>query len=163
MLTNFLILLVDRISELKKGIKTTSRYIFSHHKESEYYKCYILDICGNKLAICARCLGIYLGIFLGIICFIFGIYREFIYVGIAVFPAFALLDWSASAFFGYVGTNLIRSATGLFLGISYSMGFMQLYSSFPDYYIIAIGVFYISFAGFLLFMNYQLAKRISVR
>ncbi len=131
------------IKELKRGINETSKYILSHHQKEDYYKCYLLKIKDKQIAFCSRCLGIYLGILLGIILFTLQIINKNLsYLIIAFFPLFALIDWSISAFTKSKGNNLIRTFSGIFLGIAYSFGFLLFLKTFPNYFIIIIGFFY---------------------
>lgn len=132
------------LKELKIGLSETSKYILSHHQKDEYYKCYLFKIKNKQIAFCSRCLGIYLGILLGIALLTFQIPdKKLYYFLIAFFPIFALIDWSISAFTKFKSNNLIRTSSGVFLGLAYTFGFFLFFTTFPNYYVIGIGFFYI--------------------
>ncbi|WP_394697794.1 DUF2085 domain-containing protein [uncultured Methanomethylovorans sp.] len=138
-------------SETKIALKETSKYILSHHQPNEYYKCYSLSVLNQKIYICSRCFGIYVGILTGIIIFNPVIQNlRYYYLLIAVLPIFTLIDWSISAFKIYRSHNIVRTGSGVLLGISYSSGLIILFKSFPNYYIIGIGLVYTLIALFLL-------------
>ncbi len=132
------------LKELKRGLSEVSKYILSHHKKEDYYKCYLFKIKNKQIAFCSRCLGVYLGILLGIVLLTFQIpNKNLYYFVIAFFPIFALIDWSISAFKKSKGNNILRTSSGIFLGIAYAFGFFLFFKTFPNYYIICIGFFYI--------------------
>lgn len=137
--------------EIKIALKETSRYILSHHQPEEYYKCYSLNILNKKIHVCSRCLGIYLGILIGITIFhIDTLNLKSYYLLIAFFPLFTLIDWSVSAFKIHKSYNVVRTGFGVLLGISYSMGFIILFETFPNYYIIFVGLVYVLISLLLL-------------
>lgn len=129
--------------EIKIALKETSRYILSHHQPEEYYKCYSLTILDQKIHVCSRCLGIYFGILMGIGIFPIDILnsRSF-YLLIAILPLFTLIDWSVSAFKIHKSYNTVRTGFGALLGISYSIGLIIFFKTFPNYYIIVVGLVY---------------------
>lgn len=132
------------LKELKGGIKETSKYMFSHHKKEDYYKCYLLNLRNTQIAICSRCFGIYLGILMGIILFSLQIFdKNLYYFLIAFFPIFALIDWSISVFSKSKSNNFFRTSSGMFLGIAYAFGVILFFKTFPNYFIIIIGFFYL--------------------
>ena len=138
-------------SETKIALKETSKYILSHHQPEEYYKCYSLNILNKKIHICSRCLGIYAGILIGVI-FFHPDNQNLIdyYLLLAVLPLFTLIDWSVSAFTIHRSYNVVRTVFGVLLGISYFIGLIILLKTFPNYYIIGIGLAYSLIAVFLL-------------
>lgn len=139
------------LKELKKGVGETSKYILSHHEKEDYYKCYLLKIKNRHVAFCSRCLGIYLGILLGILVLNFQILdKNFSYLIISFFPLFALIDWSISAFTKSKSNNFIRTSSGVFLGIAYAFGFFLFFKTFPNYFILSIGFFYAIIAFLLI-------------
>jgi len=141
------------LKELKRGIKETSKYMLSHHKKEDYYKCYLLKLKNNQIAFCSRCLGIYLGIVMGIILFSLQIFnKNLYYLSIAFFPIFTILDWSISAFTKSKSNNFFRTFSGIFLGIAYAFGLILFFKTFPNYFIIFIGFFYI-ILSFLLILK----------
>ena len=136
--------LKDILKELKRGIKETSKYVFSHHKKENYYKCYLFKLKNHQIAICSRCLGIYLGIAMGVILFSLQILNKNVYYySIAFFPIFIIIDWSISAFTKYKSNNLLRTTSGMFLGVAYAFGLILFFKTFPNYFVIIIGFFYL--------------------
>ncbi len=136
--------LKNTFKEVKRGIKETSKYMLSHHKKEDYYKCYLLNLKHNQIAICSRCLGIYLGIAIGIILFSLQIFsKNLYYFSIAFFPTFALIDWAISAFTKHKSKNIFRTLSGIFLGVAYAFAIILFFKTFPNYFIIVIGFFYI--------------------
>ena len=130
--------------ELKKGIKETSKYILSHHKKEDYCKCYLFKLRNHNIAICSRCLGIYGGIVIGMVLLSLQIFDRYLhYFLIAFFPIFSIIDWSISAFTRYKSNNLFRTLSGILLGIAYAFGLIIFLETFPNYFIIIIGSFYI--------------------
>lgn len=139
------------VPELKAGLSETSRYILSHHGESELYRCYALRLGKRTVHLCSRCVGIYAGIALGILLHALRLLPGSAYLpAVAVLPMFALLDWSASAFTGWRGHNPLRTLTGLLLGIAYALGIILFLASFPNLAVAWLGLFYGATGGMLL-------------
>lgn len=140
--------------ELKAGLGETLRYILSHHGESEFYRCYALNLGTRTVHLCSRCVGIYAGIALGLL-----LHAQAppplnaSLPAVAVLPLFALLDWSLSAFAGWKGHNLLRTLSGLLLGIAYALGLALLFLTFPNYGVMGVGIFYSAAAGVLLYLR----------
>ena len=138
-------------SELKTGLRKASRYLLSHHEEGELYRCYALRLGKRTVHLCSRCVGIYAGIALGLGFHSWGVLPRSAYLpAVAVLPLFGLVDWSVSAFTGWKGYNLLRTLTGLLLGIAYTLGLVLFFTSFPNLAVAWIGVFYGASAGVLL-------------
>ena len=86
-------------------------------------------ILGNPVAVCARCLGIYVGLFLGAIGF--SLFRKLRY-GSPISPLLVIaalmplgIDWSLTYFGFWENTDLSRFATGSILGISCGLTLTQ--------------------------------------
>lgn len=140
--------------ELKAGLRETSRYLLSHHEESELYRCYALRIGNKTVHLCSRCVGIYAGIVLGLFLHAQTLFSSRAYLpAIAVLPLFALIDWSFSVFAGWRGHNVLRTLSGLLLGIAYALGLMLFFATFPNPGVISIGIFYGIVAGALFFLR----------
>lgn len=152
------------VGELKKGILETSKYILSHHKKEDYHKCYLFKIKNRRIAVCARCLGVYVGIIMGAILFSSQIFnKNLYYLSIGIFPMFALVDWSVSTFTKYKSNNFFRMSSGFFLGIAYIFGLILLLRTPLDYFIIAIGLFYLITALLLLSIQNFFPKKSNKR
>ncbi|MFO8015627.1 MAG: DUF2085 domain-containing protein [Candidatus Woesearchaeota archaeon] len=137
--------------ELERGIKETSKYLLSHHKKEDYYKCYILKFKEHQVAICSRCLGIYVGIMIGAGLFYLQAFsKDVYYISIIIFPFFTLFDWSISAFTAYKGNNYFRTFFGILLGIAYAFGIIIFFKTFPNLIVISIGAFYIIITSLLI-------------
>ena len=57
--------LIFYLSEIKKGLLLTGKYLLSHHDISEYYKCYRIRAFDKNIYVCSRCLGVYFGLVIG--------------------------------------------------------------------------------------------------
>ncbi len=94
-------------------------YLLSHHATGEHYRCYGLTIFSIRLHFCARCLGIYLGILGGYITFeptskLTCIAR--LILGPLILTAF---DWLYCKAVSSKGNNLLRTLSGLGIGLSF--------------------------------------------
>jgi uncharacterized membrane protein len=134
-------------TELRKGLAQTRQYVFSHHVPSEWYRCYTLLLRGRRIRVCARCLGIYPGIGLGLFAF-FRSLDSGSYL-IALLPLPALLEWGVTSLTERRGYNLVRTATGALLGYGYGLGLGRLFGG-SDVRILGIGVAYGLVAAWLL-------------
>ena len=144
-----------RLNEVKLAIQDSSKYFLSHHLEEENYRCYNLEfLFSRKIYLCARCLGIYNGILFGIGLFFWGILPDYFeYLAISVFPLFTILDWVITQFTSRRGKNTIRTFCGFLLGLAYGLGLSNLFSSFPNYFVILLGIVYASLAFILLLIK----------
>lgn len=111
-------------SELKKGLLRTSRYLLSHHEQSELHRCHSPLIFGRPVHICARCSGIYPGILFGFFSSLFVPAEIPSLILVGVLPLPALVDWSLTAFTDRRGSNAVRTVTGGLLGYGYGLGLM---------------------------------------
>lgn len=127
--------------ELAAGLRRTAPYLLSHHDSDEHDRCHALRVRGRTLRLCARCAGIYPSIAVG-----FAVGGGSGWMPplslIAVLPAFALVDWAASAFAGIDGGNAVRTATGALLGLGYAFGAVRLLRDPPAPGVLAVGVAY---------------------
>jgi uncharacterized membrane protein len=144
-------------SEIKEGVKSTSKYILSHHQPHEYYKCYHCSFFGRNVFFCSRCLGIYIGIILGFILLPLNLFtqKEY-YLIISIFPMFTLIDWSISAFKLHKSHNLIRTFIGILLGIAYILALKGFFQTFPNYKLILIGIIYTILSICLLYAKHSI-------
>lgn len=138
---------VDR-AELREGLAETRRYLLSHHRPSEYHRCYSPSIGGRRLHICARCLGVYPGIAAGVLTALF-LLNDVPLALVALLPLPALCDWALTTFRPARGYNVVRTATGALLGCGYGLG-VALVLLEHELAVLGIGTVYAVVAGFLL-------------
>ena len=139
------------LNEIKVGLKETSKYVLSHHPPNEYFKCYSLMIGNKKIYFCARCLGIYLGIFLGIIIYSYELFIDRYYAFIIIFPIFTFIDWAISGSKINRSYNYVRTFFGILLGIAYILGLILFIETFPNIFLTIVVLFYITITFLLLF------------
>lgn len=139
--------------EIISGLNETSKYLISHHKCNEYYKCLELNYSGKKHYICSRCLGIYTGIISNFLYYSFISVNHLSYITIAILPIVALIDWSITAFGIHKSNNISRTLSGFLLGIAYFNGSLLLFQNITDHIILAIGAFYASASMLLLYLK----------
>jgi len=75
--------------------------------------------------LCARCLGVYPGIAVGLGLFLFGVFNSYQLLLVAFLPMPALVDWTVTHLRTPDGRNAIRTATGALLGVGYGIGLGQ--------------------------------------
>lgn len=135
-------------AELRKGLSETRQYVLSHHERSERYRCYSPIVFGRRIDVCARCSGIYPGIFAGVALHLTAP-TTFSHVVLAGFlPLPALVDWAATSFTAKRGYNVVRTTTGALLGYGYGLGIAALLSVHAIW-ILMLGVLYALTAGIL--------------
>ncbi|WP_096391647.1 DUF2085 domain-containing protein [Halopenitus persicus] len=128
--------------ELRAGLAETRRYLLSHHEPAEYDRCHRLRVGSRTIHLCARCSGVYPGIVVGSVLGIGGwLPGSLGLAAIAVLPLAALVDWSLTAGRPDAGSNRVRTATGLLLGIAYGLGLHRLLLG-DDRRVLLIGVGY---------------------
>ncbi|GAB3689832.1 hypothetical protein GCM10028857_25670 [Salinarchaeum chitinilyticum] len=109
-------------SEFSDALAETRRYLLSHHEPHDHYRTYLVSAFGRRARLCARCTGVYPGIAAGLLAGIFagGWFASLLFV--ALLPAPALVEWTATRFTPRRGYNAVRTATGLLLGYAYGLG-----------------------------------------
>ena len=137
------------VAELKRGLSSSQQYLLSHHESHEWYRCYAIPVFGRTVRICARCLGVYLGIAAGILTY--GLLPAWVptLVVVAVLPLPALVDWYLTTFFDRRGYNGVRTLTGGLLGYAYGLGLLVLVVGF-DWRVVVVGLAYGIAAAILL-------------
>ena len=141
-------------AELRRGVSETATYALSHHTPQNHHRCYRVGG-DDGVRLCARCTGIYLALPLGIATAASGLLGGYHFLVVAVFPLFALLDWSYTAFTDSEGSNPARTASGAFLGFAYGIGLVRMAASFPDVQVLLVGCGYAVAAGLLLAAHRQ--------
>jgi uncharacterized membrane protein len=136
-------------SELRKGISETWPFLLSHNLPSNFDRCYSFRLFGRDVHLCARCSGIYPGIFAGVLAFPVVPAAFTSVIVVALLPIPALVDWSVTAFTPRRGHNPVRTTTGLLLGYAYGLGLTHLFAG-HDLRVLAIGVVYAVIAVLLI-------------
>lgn len=130
----------DLSKELRYGLENTLKYILSHHSSDEYSKCFF--IAGRY--VCARCLGIYLGIAAGAAMYYLNIFSRFHFVIISFFPAFMLMDWFMTKIGVTKSSNAIRACTGFMCGQAYTLAFIMFLRDFPNIPVLIVWIAYVA-------------------
>lgn len=136
-------------TELRAGLHETRRYLLAHHEPSEWYRCYAPTVFGQRLHICARCVGIYPGIAAGLVAYAFGPVWLLDVAFVALLPLPALGDWVLTSFTDRRGYNPVRTITGGLLGYGYGLGLLLFFLG-GDMRVLVIGIVYAVLAGVLL-------------
>ena len=139
---------IDR-TELAKGWAETRRYLLSHHEPEAWDRCYAPEFRGRRVRLCARCLGIYPGILLGVIAETLVQLPISHYLLVGLLPLPALVDWTVTTYTDKAGHNSVRTTTGTLLGIGYGVGLVHVVGN-GDLGVVAIGAVYACAAGALL-------------
>lgn len=139
-------------SELRTGLAETKRYLLSHHTPDQYHRCYAVRMRGRPVRLCARCLGVYPGIAVGLGLFLFGVFSSHQLLLVALLPMPALVDWTVTHLRTPDGWNIIRTATGALLGVSYGVGLGQLLLG-REPLVLLFGLCYGALAGLALVAN----------
>jgi uncharacterized membrane protein len=123
--------------ELRRGLAATAPYLLSHHETAERHHCHRVRIFDRQLFLCARCSGLYPGLFAAILAPI----SVWPLAVIGFLPLPALVDWTVTRFTGSRSNNYIRTLTGFLLGYGYGLGLVRLVTA-GDYRVLAVGVLY---------------------
>ncbi|SDQ41453.1 DUF2085 domain-containing protein [Natronobacterium texcoconense] len=142
---------VDR-SEIRDGLAATWPFLLSHHLPSEWYRCYSPHVFGRQVHICARCLGVYPGIAVGLATYFVAFPSTASVVLTAVLPLPALVDWTLTTFTDRRGYNVVRTVTGGLLGFAYGIGLLAVLLEF-DLRIIVVGIAYAIIASVLIYFD----------
>ncbi|MFB6116718.1 MAG: DUF2085 domain-containing protein [Candidatus Nanosalina sp.] len=135
--------------ELRKGLKRTSRYVLSHHRPEDFNRCYHLSFLNYSFHLCARCSGIFPGIFTGLV---FGFWLN-LQVSLPLITVSGIPTLIEKYFTGvkeYEGFNSVRSLTGFALGFGYIQGILFFLDNPGNVFLYAVAVFYLVSAGLLL-------------
>lgn len=135
--------------ELRAGLAETREYLLAHHEPAEYDRCYCVRARGREEHLCARCLGVYPGILLGLLAVRYGLVPNLQFLAVATLPALALVDWTLTGLGKRDGTNPVRTGTGVALGVGYGLGLGRLLF-LGDARVVVVGVGYAVVAGALL-------------
>jgi uncharacterized membrane protein len=137
------------VTEIRRGLAETRRFLLSHHEPSEHYRCHAVRVRGRRVHLCARCSGVYPGIALGAVGHSLGPDAAVVLLLVGVLPLPALVDWAITSFTHRRGHNAVRTATGLLLGVGYGLGLMRLADGW-NLAVVAIGLVYGALAALLL-------------
>lgn len=127
--------------ELRRGLAAARPYLLSHHEPAAWDRCYAPSLLGRRVRLCARCLGVYPGIAVGLVAAATGGPLPAGLPVLAALPLPAFLDWTATAFTERRGYNPIRTATGAALGYAYGLGLWALFVH-GDLRVLAVGAAY---------------------
>ncbi|MGZ0747431.1 DUF2085 domain-containing protein [Haloparvum sp. AD34] len=140
--------------ELRAGLAETRQYLLAHHEPAEYDRCYRVRVRGREEHLCARCLGVYPGIVVGLLAVHLGWLPDLQLLAVATLPALALGDWALTALGDRDGTNPVRTWTGVALGVGYGTGLGRLLFV-GDARVVGIGLGYAVVAGMLLLRSFR--------
>jgi len=157
----------DRVSNpnhfknvLTKGFLVSFKYVLSHHDQKDYHRCYCFNIGSNKIYLCARCLGIYIGIILGFIIYFLEFINEKFYLPFLIIaPLFTFIEWASVSFANYKSNNFLRTFLGIFLGVAYAFGLILFFVKFPNIQITLIGFIYALAAIVLIYAKNKINKQ----
>lgn len=136
--------------EFRYGLAATRRYLLSHHLPSERDRCYAPTIFGTQYHLCARCVGVYPGVLIGVLAYGAGMPAVLSWVLVVLLPAPALGDWWMTTAFSRPGWNSVRTGTGWLLGCGYGLG-LGLLLGHGDLRVLGVAVSYGAIAGGLLY------------
>lgn len=137
----------DVRTELRRGLTALWPYLLAHHLPAQRWRCYTVSVRDRRVHVCARCLGIYPGIFAGIVMYGSGPTLLTQPVLVAALPALALGEWLLTTITSFRGTNPGRTLTGGILGYAYGLGGMLLVRG-GVWWVLAVGVVYACLAAF---------------
>ena len=113
-------------------MKAEYRFLLAHHGYYDYDRCVCLRGLKCEVFVCARCMGVYMGLFSA---------TMFAFVArvslsdmnrlllVMLLPAPAFLDWAFNIFRLSRGTNISRITSGFLLGIAYATLVTGLFKS----------------------------------
>lgn len=139
----------DGLAELRSGLRAAQPYLLSHHEPHEWDRCYAPVLFGRRVRVCARCLGIYPGIVVGLLATAYAPPAATGLELLLVLPPFALLDWALTTFTRRSGWNAVRTTTGALLGYAYGIG-LATFATTLDPRVPLIGAGYALLAASLL-------------
>jgi uncharacterized membrane protein len=114
-------------TELRRGLASARPFLLSHHPPAEYDRCYAPSVRGQTVRVCARCVGIYPGILVGVGVALGAPGLAGGTLLVAILPLPALVEWALDALTAWTGSNPGRTATGLLLGYGYGLGLVSLF------------------------------------
>lgn len=137
------------MSELREGLRQTWPYLLAHHRPADWSHCYGPRVFGRRIRVCARCLGIYPGIIVGILAYGHWFPADTRLTLILLLPIPALVDWILTAFTARRGSNGLRTLTGGLLGCAYGLGLLSVIVD-GDLRVLGVGAFFAVTAALLL-------------
>lgn len=144
---------MDRKKEFRKALRKTSKYIFSHHRKGEHYRCYSISILDREVRLCSRCTGIYPGIFAGIAQLHLATVLPLYLIALSGFPT--LIEKYFTGVKKFRGYNWLRTLTGFILGLGYVNGVYLLLQNPLRPEILLIGSLYLIAAVYLILRQRQ--------
>jgi uncharacterized membrane protein len=144
---------MDRKEEFREAIRKTSKYLFSHHRKEEHYRCYSLSFFSRKVHLCSRCTGIYPGIFVGIAQLHLATVLPLYLVALSGVPT--LIEKYFTGVKRFRGYNWLRTLTGFILGLGYVNGVYLLLKDPLSPELLLIGSLYLIAAVYLILRQRQ--------
>ena len=142
------------MQEVRPDIREVKKRWLSHHGPLEEDRCVVIEAAGKRFLVCARCLGVSVGLMVGIV---LGWLLVPTLSIVLVLPLPAFVDWTLYMVGVSKGRNLIRVLTGTLLGLGHAaFMFALVYCELAQLF--GIAVLYLGwYAGILL------ARRIRTR
>jgi uncharacterized membrane protein len=145
---------------VKRDRRDLHLMVLAHHRLEDRDRCLHLPLGARRLALCARCVGLYPTILAALL--VQAIARPPILAAVdwwlclsGIFPA--LLDWGLTWLGRRRGTNRMRVATGVLLGISLGRGiWLYLHDLKSEVFWVQIGLLAVSALAFELVRRLRL-------
>lgn len=138
--------------EVRAALAATRPFLLSHHEPADWDRCYAPTLRGRRVRLCARCLGVYPGIAVGLFATAAALPLLTGAIAVTALPLPALLDWTTTTFTPRRGSNSVRTVTGAALGYAYGVGLWTLVVA-GEPWVLAVGAAYGLVAAVLLFVE----------
>lgn len=136
-------------------------FALSHHRVAERDRCYRLSLRGRPIFFCARCLGIFVAFGPALVahaCSWLDWFERWPAFFVLVLPIPAVLDWSAGRLGCWDKGNLVRTATGVLLGIAQAAAYYVVVTDPSAWWLWIGGVLYSAVVIMVHFVAVQRAR-----
>jgi len=135
--------------------------LLAHHEPAEYN--HTVNVRGIRL--CARCTGVYLGIFLALCLVCSGWTPQDYYLTVIAFllPLPAMVDWTAHMLAGFGGSNIVRVSSGLMIGFAYIALIATVFKTPFEWRVYASAILFGGWALYVVTKGKKAITRISER